>query len=121
MNNLFAVFSCFCLLSTPVYSFPQPSNSLTIQDEKPKKEILISIKSTFYKNPVQVIEGFFKQANIYDFSISDNEKLEKIDVGNFQFRNKTIDQAIKRLSSEYKIVFEVEEVGKDKVYKVKMR
>lgn len=121
MNNLFALLSCFCLLSAPLNSFPHPDYSFTLQDEKPKKEILISIKSTFYKNPVQVIEGFFKQANIYDFSISDNDKLEKLDVGNFQFRNKTIDQAIKRLSSEYKIVFEVEEVGKDKVYKVKMR
>ena len=121
MNNLLAIFGFICLLSAPLHSYSQPIGTISLQDEKPKKEILISIKSTFYKNPVQVIEGFFKQANIYDFSISDNEKLEKIDVGNFQFRNRTIDQAIKRLSSEYKIVFEVEEVGKDKVYKVKMR
>lgn len=121
MNKLFAVLGCFCLMSFPISGFSQPTNPNYLQDEKPKKEILISIKSTFYKNPVQVIEGFFKQANIYDFSITDSGKLEKIDVGNFQFRNKTVDQAMKRLSSEYKIVFEIEEVGKDKVYKVKMR
>lgn len=121
MNNLVAVLSCVCLFSVPAYSFYQPIQSSVLQDEKPKKEILVSISSKYYKNPVQVIEGFFKQANIYDFSIADNEKLEKMDVGNFQFRNRTIDQAIKRLSSEYKIVFEVEEIGKDKVYKVKMR
>ena len=121
MNNYFAVLSCMCLLSAPMKSFSQPVQPMLQADEKPKKEILISIRSKFYKNPVQVIEGFFKQAGIYDFSIEEDEKLEKLDVGNFQFKNKTIDQAIKRLCSEYKIVFEVEEVGKDKVYKVKMR
>lgn len=121
MNKLFAVLSCICVLSVSSFSFSQPIQLSILQDEKPKKEILVSISSKYYKNPVQVIEGFFKQANIYDFSILDNEKLRKMDVGNFQFRNITIDQAIKRLSSEYKIVFEIEEVGKDKVYKVKMR
>ena len=121
MNNYFAVLGCLCLLSVPVKAFSQPIQPIVQVDEKPKKEILISIRSKFYRNPVQVIEGFFKQAGIYDFSIEDDEKLEKMDVGNFQFKNKTVDQAIKRLSSEYKIVFEVEEVGKDKVYKVKMR
>ena len=121
MNNYFVVLSCLCLLSAPVKAFSQPIQPIVQVDEKPKKEILISIRSKFYRNPVQVIEGFFKQAGIYDFSIEDDEKLEKMDVGNFQFKNKTVDQAIKRLSSEYKIVFEVEEVGKDKVYKVKMR
>lgn len=121
MNNVFAILGCLCLISTPLRGFSQPVESFLQVDEKPKKEILISIRSKFYKNPVQVIEGFFKQAGIYDFSIEDDEKLEKIDVGNFQFKNKTIEQAIKRLSSEYKIVFEIEEVGKDKVYKVKMR
>jgi len=121
MNNYFAVLVCLCVLSSPINAFFQPIQPIIQVDEKPKKEILISIRSKFYKNPVQVIEGFFKQANIYDFSIEDDEKLEKMDVGNFQFKNKTVDQAIKRLSAEYKIVFEVEEVGKDKVYKVKMR
>lgn len=122
MNNFFTVLGLLMFISTPMknYAFPIPTTQEASQD-KPKKEILISIRSKFYRNPAQVIEGFFKQANIYDFSIEDNEKLEKMDVGNFQFKNKTIDQAIKRLSAEYKIVFEVEEVGKDKIYKVKMR
>jgi hypothetical protein len=44
-----------------------------------------------------------------------------MDVGNFQFKNKTLDNAIKRLSAEYKIVFEIETVDKEKTYKVKMR
>jgi hypothetical protein len=122
MNKVLAILSLVVLFSTPVMSLAAPINTIQAQQEdKPKKEVLISIRSKYYRNPVQVIEGFFKQANIYDFSIEDDEKLEKMDVGNFQFKNKTIDQAIKRLSAEYKIVFEVEEVGKDKVYKVKMR
>jgi hypothetical protein len=121
MNNYFVVLGCLFLFSAPIKSFSLPVQPFLQVDEKPKKEILVSISSKFYKNPVQVIEGFFKQAGIYYFSIEDNEKLEKMNVGNFQFKNKTVDQAIKRLSSEYKIVFEVEEVGKDKVYKVKMR
>jgi hypothetical protein len=70
---------------------------------------------------VQVIEGMFKQANIYDFSIEDSKKLEIMDVGNFQFKNKNLDSAIKRLSAEYKIVFEIEQIDKEKTYKVKMR
>jgi len=121
MNNYFVVLGCLCLLSAPLKSFSLPVQPFLQVDEKPKKEISVSISSKFYKNPVQVIEGFFKQAGIYDFSIEDNEKLDKMNVGNFQFKNKTVDQAMKRLSSEYKIVFEVEELGKDKVYKVKMR
>jgi hypothetical protein len=121
MNKVLIVFGCLCLLSVQSQAFSQPIQPVFQQDEKPKKEILISIRSKFYRNPVEVIEGFFKQAGIYDFSIEDNEKLEKMDVGNFQFKNKTVDQSMKRLSSEYKIVFEIEEVGKDKVYKVKMR
>ena len=121
MNKVFVILGCLCLLSGQYNAFAQPNQPVFQQDEKPKKEVLVSIRSKFYKNPVQVIEGFFKQAGIYDFSIEDNEKLEKMDVGNFQFKNKTVDQSMKRLSSEYKIVFEVEEVGKDKVYKVKMR
>jgi len=122
MNNVLAILSLVVLFSTPVMSLAATVNITQAQQEdKPKKEVLISIRSKYYRNPVQVIEGFFKQANIYDFSIEDSEKLEKMDVGNFQFKNKTIDQTIKRLSAEYKIVFEVEEVGKDKNYKVKMR
>ena len=122
MNNVLAILSLVVLFSTPVNVLAAPKNTTQAQQEdKPKKEVLISIRSKYYRNPVQVIEGFFKQANIYDFSIENDEKLEKMDVGNFQFKNKTVDQAIKRLCSEYKIVFEVEEVGKDKVYKVKMR
>ncbi len=122
MNNVLTILSLVVLFSTPVMSLAAPVNITQAQQEdKPKKEVLISIRSKYYRNPVQVIEGFFKQANIYDFSIEDSEKLEKMDVGNFQFKNKTIEQTIKRLSAEYKIVFEVEEVGKDKNYKVKMR
>ena len=36
---------------------------------KPKKEILISVNSTYYKNAKEVVEGFFKQANIRNKSI----------------------------------------------------
>ena len=121
MNNVFAVLSFLCLFSAPLKDLNQPVCPNVQVDEKPKKEVLISIRSKFYNNPVQVIEGMFKQANIYDFSIEDSKKLESMDVGNFQFKNKTLDNAIKRLSAEYKLVFEVEEVDKEKTYKVKMR
>ena len=64
------------------------TNSAFCQDQKPKKEILVSISSNYYKNANGVIEGFFKQANITDFFI--DEKIEKIERKNFQFKNKTI-------------------------------
>lgn len=121
MNNLFFVLRFLITLAAPLNNYSQPVQPYFQVDEKPKKEALISIRSKFYNNPVQVIEGMFKQANIYDFSIEDSKKLEVMDVGNFQFKNKTLDNAIKRLSAEYKIVFEVETVDKEKTYKVKMR
>lgn len=121
MNDVFVILGFLCLFSSPIKGFHQPVQPYVQVDEKPKKEILISIRSKFYNNPVQVIESMFKQANIYDFSIEDNKKLEAMDVGNFQIKNKTLDNVIKRLSAEYKIVFEVEEVNKEKTYKVKMR
>lgn len=85
------------LLSTSVYA----------QEPKPKKEILVSISSGYYKNATQVIEGFLKQAQIADFFI--DERIEKIERKNFQFKNKTVDQSVNLLSSFYNIEFKFTE------------
>ena len=116
MNNLVAVLNCICLLSIPAYSFYQPIQSSILQDEKPKKEILVSISSKFYKNPVQVIEGFFKQANIRNKYI--DSSLDKADKKNFSFVDFTVDEAVEYLSSKYNVQFSVETIGKKKIYNV---
>ena len=80
-------------------------NAVLAQDEpKPvKKEILVSMSSVYYKNATQVIEGFLKQARITDFFI--DERIEKIERKNFQFKNKTIDQSVSLLSQFYNVEF----------------
>jgi len=83
------------------------SSSAFSQDQKPKKEILVSISSNYYRNATSVIEGFFKQANITDFFI--DEKIEKMERKNFQFKNKTVDQSVNLLSMFYNVEFKFSE------------
>jgi hypothetical protein len=54
-----------------------------------------------------VIEGFLKQAQISDFFI--DERIEKIERKNFQFKNKTVDQTVNLLSQFYSIEFKFTE------------
>jgi len=120
MNNLFAILGLACIISAPVEDFSAPNiYKQESQEEKPKKELLISINSTYYKNPSQVIEGFFKQAKIYDFTIDD--KVKELKNKNIQFKNKTVQQSIDILSKLYNITFKVEEIGKEKFYSVEVR
>jgi len=83
------------------------STTVFAQEPKPKKEILVSISSGYYKNATQVIEGFLKQAQISDFFI--DERIEKIEKKNFQFKNKTVDQSVNLLSQFYNIEFKFTE------------
>lgn len=87
------------------------------QDEpKPKKEITISLNSTYYRNAKEVIEGFFKQANIRNKYI--DSSLDKADKKNFSFVDFTVDEAVEYLSSKYNVQFSVETIGKKKIYNV---
>lgn len=92
-----SIFAIFLFLSSAAFS----------QDQKPKKEILVSISSGYYRNATSVIEGFFKQANITDFYI--DEKIEKMERKNFQFKNKTVDQSVSLLSMFYNVEFKFTE------------
>lgn len=92
-----SIFALFLFLSSAAFS----------QDQKPKKEILVSISSGYYRNATSVIEGFFKQANITDFYI--DEKIEKMERKNFQFKNKTVDQSVSLLSMFYNVEFKFTE------------
>jgi hypothetical protein len=83
------------------------SSSVYAQEPKQKKEVLISMSSAYYKNASQVIEGFLKQAQISDFFI--DERIEKIERKNFQFKNKTVDQTVNLLSQFYNIEFKFTE------------
>jgi RNA binding exosome subunit len=83
------------------------SGNAYAQEPKTKKEILVSISSGYYKNATQVIEGFLKQAQISDFFI--DERIEKIERKNFQFKNKTVDQTVNLLSQFYSIEFKFTE------------
>lgn len=89
------------------------------EEDKPKKEILISMRSNFYQNASSVIESVFKQANINDFSI--DEKVKDIKAKNIQFRNKTLSQSLDILSKFYNVKFEIADVGKDKFYSVTVK
>lgn len=83
------------------------SSSVYAQEPKQKKEVLISMSSAYYNNATQVIEGFLKQAQISDYFI--DERIEKIERKNFQFKNKTIDQSVNLLSQFYNIEFKFTE------------
>ena len=116
MNNLFAVLSLMCLVPSPVKNPILPVQPVIQVDEKPKKEILISINSSFYRNAKEVVEGFFKQANIRNKYI--DSSLEKLDKKNFSFVDFTVDEAVEYLSSKYNVQFSVETIGKKKIYNV---
>ena len=116
MNNIFALLGCLCLCSASVKVFSHPIQPVFQADEKPKKEILISLNSTYYRNAKEVIEGFFKQANIRNKYI--DSALEKEEKKNFSFVDFTIDEAIGYLSSKYNVQFTVETLGKKKIYNV---
>lgn len=113
MNNLFAMMSLICLFPSPM---SMPAHTIIQVDEKPKKEILISLNSSFYRNAKEVVEGFFKQANIKNKYI--DSSLEKLDKKNFSFIDFTVDEAIEYLSSKYNVQFTVETIGKKKIYNV---
>lgn len=116
MNNVFAVIGLMCLVSAPVENLVQPVYSAVQVDEKPKKEVLISLNSSFYRNAKEVVEGFFKQANIRNKYI--DSSLEKLDKKNFSFVDFTVDEAVEYLSSKYNVQFSVETIGKKKIYNV---
>jgi hypothetical protein len=86
---------------------------------KPKKENLISINSTYYKNAKEVVEGFFKQANIRNKSI--DSSLEKAEQKNFSFVGFTVEETMEYLSFKYNIVFKVQSIGKNKIYDVEVK
>ena len=116
MNNVFALLGLVSLISAPLAHFTQPVSPIVQVDEKPKKEILISINSSFYRNAKEVVEGFFKQANIRNKYI--DSSLEKLDKKNFSFVDFTVDEAVEYLSSKYNVQFSVETIGKKKIYNV---
>ena len=116
MINVFAILSFLCILSVPIKDFFAPVQPTFQSDEKPKKEILVSLNSTYYRNAKEVIEGFFKQANIRNKYI--DSSLDKLDKMNFSFVDFTIDEAIGYLSSKYNVTFTVETIGKKKIYNV---
>ena len=116
MKNILAVLSFLLVLSAPINVFSKPIKPSLQMDEKPKKEILISLNSTYYRNAREVIEGFFKQANIRNKYI--DSSLEKEEKKNFSFVDFTIDEAIGYLSSKYNVQFTVETIGKKKIYNV---
>lgn len=116
MNNVFAVFGLMCFLSAPIENSFIPYQLTMQADEKPKKEILISLNSTYYRSAKEVVEGFFKQANIRNKYI--DSSLEKLDKKNFSFVDFTVDEAVEYLSSKYNVQFTVETIGKKKIYNV---
>ncbi len=116
MNYVIAVFCLVSLISAPIKDFTHSVSSILQVDDKTKKEILISINSGFYRNAKEVVEGFFKQANIKNKYI--DSSLEKLDKKNFSFVDFTVDEAVEYLSSKYNVQFSVETIGKKKIYNV---
>lgn len=94
MKTLFTLIAII-LLASP--SFSQAENP-------PVKKNLISINSNYYKNASQVVVGVLKQGKVYNFFIED--KLETLPTLNFQFKDKTFDQALELISKIYKISIE---------------
>ena len=92
------------------------TGSMAQDEPKPKKEISISLNSSYYRNAKEVIEGFFKQANIRNKYI--DSSLDKADKKNFSFVDFTVDEAVEYLSSKYNVRFTVETIGKKKIYNV---
>ena len=119
MNNVFFVLGFLSTLAAPLNNYSKPVQPVIQVEDKPKKEILININSTFYKDPSQVVEGVFKQARIYDFTIDVNVK--EIKNKNIQFKIKSVQQALDILSKLYNVSFKVEEIGKEKFYSVETR
>ena len=106
-STIFLTLAAFFLFGT---------RSMAQDEPKPKKEISISLNSTYYRNAKEVIEGFFKQANIRNKYI--DSSLDKADKKNFSFVDFTLDEAIEYLSSKYNVQFTVETIGKKKIYNV---
>ena len=116
MNKVITVLGFLCVLSAPMKVLSQPVQPLFQADEKPKKEILISLNSTYYRNAKEVLEGFFKQANIRNKYI--DSSLDKADKKNFSFVDFTVEEAMEYLSSKYDVKFTIESIGKKKIYNV---
>jgi hypothetical protein len=108
----YILFTVLLIASLSKYSYSQDI-------PKPKKEILISINSTYYKNAKEVVEGFFKQANIRNKSI--DSSLEKAEQKNFSFVGFTVEETMEYLSFKYNIVFKVQSIGKNKIYDVEVK
>jgi hypothetical protein len=108
----YILFTVLLIASLSKYSYSQDI-------PKPKKEILISINSTYYKNAKEVVEGFFKQANIRNKSI--DSSLEKAEQKNFSFIGFTVEETMEYLSFKYNIVFKVQSIGKNKIYDVEVK
>ena len=121
MNKLLSTIGLSVIIFAPikVFSMPAVFPSITYQEDKPKKEPMISMRSDFYKSASGVIESVFKQASIVDFSI--DEKVKEMKPKNIQFKNKTLKQAIEILSKFYNIKFEIIELDKDKLYSVTVK
>ncbi len=92
------------------------TGSMAQDEPKSKKEISISLNSSYYRNAKEVIEGFFKQANIRNKYI--DSSLDKAEKKNFSFVDFTVDEAVEYLSSKYNVQFTVETIGKKKIYNV---
>ena len=61
MNNVFFVLGFLSTLAAPLNNYSKPVQPVIQVEDKPKKEILININSTFYKDPSQVVEGVFSR------------------------------------------------------------
>lgn len=116
MNYVLTVLGILSFFTTPMKDFSETIHPMYQIDEKPKKETLISLNSTYYRNAKEVIEGFFKQANIKNKYIDNT--LDKEDKKNFSFVDFTVDEAIEYLSSKYSVKFTIEVIGKKKIYNV---
>jgi hypothetical protein len=116
MKDVFVILGCLCIVMNPCKVLALPVTQVVQTDEKPKKEVLISLNSTYYRNAKEVLEGFFKQANIKNKYI--DSALDNVEKKNFSFVDFTLDEAMNYLSSKYNVQFVVETIGKKKIYNV---